>query len=250
VFCARCGRRLVPGESVGALCLDCFLETTRVICVPERVFFDYCKYCGSYRLGHRWLEGGELPEAVQSFVETYFSDTSRIAPCHSVRGLVESYRLVQAEPLTVPSWRTIYRLVYGITLRGVDGEALQEYRVEVRARPTICPLCKDARGGDYNVLLQIRGAPPEALARRLERLFDSSSQVTGSIVDIVELDDGVDILLLDRGGASKILRELRKHYSVKTVVTGEDVGVTSTGRLRRRQVISATLRERRKRGRR
>ncbi len=239
-FCARCGRPLEPGRSVGALCLDCFVETTRLLCVPEKIFFDYCKSCGSIRIGYRWVEGGDLPEAVQRYVEHALAS---VKPCSSI---VSGFSLVSATPLTVPSWRTIYLARYRVALKGVDEEVEQSYRVEVRANPTICPMCKDARGGDYNVLLQIRGAPPAVLAEKLSGLFEASSQVTGSIVDIVEKRNGVDIMLLDRGSASKILRELRKHFKVSVKVTGEDVGVTSNGRLRRRQVISASLRVRRR----
>jgi len=211
-----------------------------LLCVPEKLFFDYCKSCGAVRIGYRWVEGGELPEAVQKYVEQVLAS---VKPCSSD---VAAFALASATPLTVPSWRTIYLVKYRIELKGVDEVVEQSYRVEVRANPTICPMCKDARGGDYNVLLQIRGAPPAVLAEKLSGLFETSSQVTGSIIDIVEKRNGVDIMLLDRGSASKILRELRKHFKVSVKVTGEDVGVTSNGRLRRRQVISASLRVKRR----
>jgi len=244
--CVRCGSPLVRGKSIGVVCLDCFVATHKLLCVPEKVFFDYCKHCGSIRLGYRWLEGGDLGEAVQRYVELYFSSKERVAVCSGFESYVVSFSFEEAVPLTVPSWRTLYRVVFNVLLRDVVEPVKVEYRVEVRARPTICPLCKDARGGDYNVLLQIRGAAPARLARVLENLFNSDSRVVGSIVDIVELSNGADILLLDRGSASRILRELRKVFRVRTRVTGEDVGVTSNGKLRRRQVISAMLSERRK----
>jgi len=246
MLCARCGRPLVRGMHVGAFCLECFLEVNRLLCVPERLVFDYCKYCGSVRIGHRWVEGGELPAALQRFVETYFSDSTRVRPCRGSGDTVTRYWFKEAVPLTAPSWRTMYRVVFGVQLQGVDSPVEQEYRVEVRASPSICPLCKDARGGDYNVLLQLRGVEPAKIAKALEALFNTNGQVVGSIVDIVELRNGADILLLDRGSASKILRELRKRFRVRTKTTGEDVGVTSTGSMRRRQVISALLYERRR----
>ncbi len=238
--CARCGRPLEEGRSVPPLCLECYVETTKLLCVPDRLDFDYCKYCGSMRLGHRWVEGGDLDEASGRYLRLYLEQ--RVTPCVDT---VKGYRLASLTPLTEPSWRTIYSVVYEVELRGVDEPVRQEYRVEVRARPTICPMCKDARGGDYNVLLQLRGAEPSELARALEGLFNRSSQVVGSLVDIVELRNGVDMLLLDRGSASKILRELRKKYRLSVRVTGEDVGTTSTGRLRRRLVISARIKGRR-----
>lgn len=240
-FCPRCGRPLDGGGFEG-LCLDCFLETRRLVCVPEKIVFDYCKQCGSVRLGHRWLPGGEVGEASAVYLEKLLEE--RLRPC---TGLVEELWIEGIEPVTVPSWRTMYRVIVAARLRGYDGVVRQDYLVEVRANPTLCPLCKDARGGEYNVLLQIRGVSPAELAKRLEGLLNTNDQVLGSLVDLVEKRNGVDMFLLDRGSASKIVRELKKHYRVKVRVTGEDVGTTSTGLMRRRTVISVSVSRRARR---
>ena len=237
-ICARCGRVLRSGESVGAFCLGCYLETHRVLCVPEKISFEYCKQCGSIRLGYRWAEGGDLEVASTEFLKWYLVE--KVAPCS---GIVEYYGLESVEPLTVPSWRTIYRAMFKVRLRGVDTEVSVSYDVDVRAKPTICPACKDVRGGDYNVLLQLRGETPQRLATLLSPIIGKSSQIANSIVDIIEYDNGVDFLLLDRGSASKIVRHLKKHYKVRVQSTGEDVGVTSRGKLRRRLVVSVYLEE-------
>ena len=190
-YCARCGKQLIPGSSVGPFCLDCYVEMYKLLCVPEQVSFDYCKYCGAYRLGHRWQSGGELEEAVQLFIEEV---ARNVKPC---RPEVKSFSVESVEPLTQPSWRTIYAIRYSIQIQGVDKPVFQTYRVEVRANPTICPTCKDIRGGEYNVLLQVRGIKPTELARLLRPLLDSSEQIQNSIVDIIEYSNGVDFLLLD-----------------------------------------------------
>jgi nonsense-mediated mRNA decay protein 3 len=235
-YCVVCGRPLVEGEHVGPFCVDCFVKTFKLLCVPERLVFDYCKYCGSYRDGYRWVRGGELSDVVVKYASAVLSS---VRPCRSE---VESYKLVFLEPLTVPSWRTIVLARYAIKLRGVDRDVEQEYRVEVRANPTICPACKDARGGDYSVVVQVRGLPPADVARSLEALLDSDDRVRESIVDIVEYRNGVDLLLLDVGSARRLVKELKKKYIAVTRVSGEDVGVTSTGKLRRRTIISVRIR--------
>lgn len=236
MLCVKCGRRLEPRRSIGALCLECYVEVNKLLCVPERVEFEYCKYCGSIRWGHQWIPGGEVDEASMIFTRRFLEN--RVKPCiNSIR----HYELVDLRPLTVPSWRTVYNAAYSILIEGVDDLVRQEYSLEVYARPTICPSCKNVRGGDYNVLLQIRGITPTELARTLRRLLDSSMQMANSIVDVIEYSNGVDFLLLDKGSATKIMRELRKHYKVNVKITSEDVGVTSRGRLRKRTVISLSL---------
>jgi len=239
-ICVRCGRLLTQHENVGPLCLSCYLETRRVLCVPDRVSFEYCKHCGSIRVGYKWVEGGELDAASSRFLRWYLSE--RVTPCSSD---VAAYSLVSVEPVTTPSWRTIYRVTFSVKLWGIDSTVFVQYSVDVRAKPTICQACKDVRGGDYNVLLQVRGETPKKLAEILSPVIEASSQIMGSIVDIIEYSNGVDFLLLDRGSASKIVRQLKKHYRLKVYSSGEDVGVTSRGRMRRRLVLSVHLEERR-----
>ncbi len=240
-ICARCGRPLEPGKHIGALCLNCFLETTKLLCIEPRLEFDYCKYCGSIRLGHRWVEGGDLEEAIRRFLEWYVRE--HVRPCTSI---VREYRLVNMYAETSPSWRTLYRLAFSFILEGVDEYVEQSYSVTLYVRPTICPMCKDARGRDYNVLVQLRGVEPRRLAARLSTLFSNDSRVVESVIDIVELRNGADIFLSDRGSASRIIKELRKYFNVRVVTTSEDVGISSRGKLRRRLVYSVRLRERRR----
>ncbi len=235
-YCVVCGKPLVEGEHVGPFCLDCYVKTFKLLCVPEKIVFDYCKYCGSFRDGHRWLKGGELGDVVLRYARLALSS---VKPCRSE---VVGYRLEAVEPLTTPSWRTIIAAKYSISVSGVDRDVVQEYRVEVRANPTICPACKDVRGGDYSVVVQVRGANPGEVARAVERLLEENDRVRDSIVDIVEYRNGVDLLMLDVGSARRLVKELKKRYIVVTRVTSEDVGVTSTGRLRRRTIIAVRLR--------
>ena len=234
LFCASCGRPYngtVP--FIGSLCLDCFVKLNRLLCVPEHVKFEYCRFCGAIRLGYKWVEGGELEEAVMKLASAVLS---KVKPCRSE---VKGYRLVELTPVTQPSWLTVVQAVYEVELAGVDTVVRQAYRVRVQAIPSICPSCHMARGGDYNVLVQIRGRITPELAARIGRKLD---ELGGKVIDVVERDNGVDILLEDRSAAARLLREIRKHVKVKVRVTGEDVGVTSTGRLRRRTVISVRIR--------
>jgi nonsense-mediated mRNA decay protein 3 len=235
-YCIICGRPLVDGEHIGPFCVDCFVKNFKLLCVPERIVFDYCKYCGSYRDGYRWVKGGELGEVVVKYASQVLSS---VKPC---RNEVKMYHLKLIEPLTTPSWRTFVLAKYDIVLEGVDRHVEQEYRVEVRANPTICPACKDSRGGDYSVVVQVRGLPPTDVAKSLESLFDSNDRVRDSLIDVIEYRNGVDLLLLDMGSARRLVKELKKKYVVVTRVSGEDVGVTSTGKLRRRTIISVRIR--------
>lgn len=235
--CIRCGRLLEPGEPVyDGMCLECFLEERRLAEVPSRLEFDYCRSCGSFRYGYRWLEPLPLEEASRRFLELYLSE--RLRPAHPA---VEELRVASVEPVYTPSWRSLYRVTVEARLRGLEEPVRQEYLVEVRARPSLCPACRNDRGGDYSVLVQVRGRVTPELVEVLGRVLDSS-RVAPWVVDIVEDRRGVDILLRDRGAASRIVSELSKHFVVDVKRSAETVGITSTGVERRRLTISVRVR--------
>ncbi len=235
--CIRCGRVLGPSDPViDGMCLECFLEERRLADIPRRLEFEYCRSCGSLRYGYRWLEPLPLEEASRRYLELYLSE--RLKPAHPA---VEEVRVVSLEPLHTPSWRTLYRVVVEARLRGVEEPVRQEYIVEVRAIPSLCPACKNDRGGDYNVLVQVRGRMDARLVEVLGRVLDSE-RVAPWVVDVVEEKRGVDILLRDRGAANRIVSELSRHFVVDVKRSAETVGITSTGVERRRLTISVRVR--------
>ncbi len=232
--CILCGRR--TDKLIEGLCPDCYTKTHRLVELPARIEVDYCKYCGSYRYGHRWLPGGDPGEAARRFIERWGSEKPKPAPG------IESYRLVGAEPETTPSWHTVFRLTYEARHRGCDARLTQELRVEVYMRPTICPSCKNFRGGDYDVVLQIR-APASLMGdvyRELNRLA-GDERITSSIIDYSETRRGLDLYMDDRGAATRILSLLRRHFNLRVKRSAETVGTTSTGILRRRTVYSVRV---------
>ncbi len=234
IVCVRCGKPY-DGRTVfiGSLCIDCFLEVNKLLCVPQRIDLPYCKFCGSVRIGFKWMPGGELAEVIPVYTKTVLS---KVKPCMDIVG---SYSLSELTPLTEVSWRTLFLATYEITLRNPEINVKQSYRVEVRAIPTICPSCHMARGGDYNVLMQIRGRMEPELVRALAVKLD---ELGGKVIDVVEQKHGIDLLLEDRSAASRLLKELRKYVrNLRIKYTAEDIGMKSTGRLRRRLVISVRV---------
>ncbi len=236
--CIRCGRRLEPGEPIlDGMCLECFLEEKKLADIPAKLEFEYCKSCGAIRYGHRWLEPSILEEASKRYLELYLGE--RLRPLHP---LVEELRVADIEPLHTPSWRSLYRVVIEARLRGVEKPVRQEYVVEVRAIPSLCPACKNDRGGDYNVVVQVRGRLDNPrLVEVLGRVLDSE-RVAPWVVDVIEDKRGVDILLRDRGAANRIVSELSKHFVLEVKRSAETVGITSTGVERRRLAISVRVR--------
>jgi len=226
VPCPRCGmetRVLVRG-----LCPSCFAEVYGLAGVPERVEVEVCRYCGSVRLGHRWVRVSSFGEAVEAIASYQVSKARPVEP-------LESVEVEGVEYETLPNWTTRIRLQLAGTARGrrLRGGA----SMTVHLRPSICPVCKVRVSGEYDTLLQIRGGDPRTVEALVERLLAETGLWTQA-VDLIRGRDGVDVYFTNTGAARKLARELSKIIpGTLKPVTHETVGVTSRGRRRSRKTL-------------
>ncbi len=231
-ICPRCGRE--TSAVIRGLCPRCFAEVYGVARVPREVRVEACRYCGAVRLGGRWVDsGGTFEGAVDSVVRWLSERLQPVEPLAGVR--VESW-----EALTRPDWSTrILLRLRGWTRGGVEveGEAVTTVRLE----PSICPRCKTRVSGEYEVLVQVRGAP----AGRLSRLVEEAVRRAGvgdAVIEVSESRDGVDAYLTHRGAARRLLKALQRLAPLR--VAGpyrEFVGLTSRGKRRTRDTYVARL---------
>lgn len=218
---------------IRGLCPRCFAEVYGVARVPGEVRVEVCRYCGSVRLGGRWVETDATFEGVLDAVVGWLS--TRLQPVEPLVGV----EVLGWDALTRPNWSTrILLRLRGHTAEGVEVEA--EAPVTVRLKPSICPRCKTRVSGEYAVLVQVRGSRPG-----LRRLVEEAAERAGIIGDVVEVSetrDGVNAYLTHRGAASRLISALKRLAPLR--VSGpyrEYVGVTSRGRRRTRDTYVARL---------
>lgn len=232
LVCARCGReaeRLVRG-----LCPSCFAEVYGVARVPETLHAEVCRYCGSVRIGGRWVPAGSFEAAVQAVVEWWASKARPVEPLRRVR-------LAGVEAGSKPDWLT--RVVLVVEGEGEGGVRVRaRIPVKVQLKPSICPTCKVRVSGEYDTLLQLRGGDPGRLERLALEAVEEAG-VAGDAVDLIKTRDGVDVYFTHRGAASRVVRALKRMGIVDSVGrTDEYVGVTSTGKRRTRKTIVVRVR--------
>ncbi len=205
-FCARCGRGEAPGSPlVGGLCPECFVSTRRLVEVPERIEVVRCRVCGAVR-----TRGGRF---------------SRIDAEDYVRGIVEECvakgRLAEGVERATVS---------GIELReeealvGVVGEAAgtvlrQNLRVRLTVEETTCPECFMRKAGSFGALVQLRPGNPRA-ARLVSRIAGELEGQPG-VVEIKREGDGVDVYVVEKSAAARIVGRLKASYVTRVVSTWE-----------------------------
>ncbi len=238
-FCIRCGR---PNDGktpfIGPLCLDCYVKTEQLVCVPDRIVLPVCKSCFSVRVGYKWMPSSGFNDIIERILPQILS---RARPC---KEKVRELRLVSITPLSTPSWRTVVSVKYALLLDSVDRFIDIEEQIVLQLKPTLCPICKDDRGGEYHVLVQVRGEI-DRVGEVLEKTIEDDPRITNSLLDIIEQQNGFDVYFYDRGAANKFLRRLSHYFTLSVKRSSEEVGVNSRGKTRHRLVISARIQAKR-----
>ncbi|NOZ30641.1 MAG: hypothetical protein GXO68_01650 [Crenarchaeota archaeon] len=224
--CPRCGRQV--DFLVGRVCSSCFAETYGLADIPSTAEATICRYCGSIRIGGRWIHVRSFDEAIGTLAAYLVEKAKPVEP-------IERVVLVSIDYETLPNWSTRVKL----SLKGVyRGRSIQGYQsITVRLRPSICPLCKTRISGEYDTVLQIRGADSEYLEKLVESVL-RKLEIYEQVVDIIPGKNGLDVYFTNAGAARKVAKELAKITGGKiTVPEYEYVGIDSSGRRRTRKTL-------------
>ncbi len=233
--CPRCGRRVET--VIDGLCPQCYAETRGIARLPDRYEVEVCRYCGSIRIGGRWVQVSSFQEAVETVV-AYLLRRARKDP------RFEDVGIARVRYETLPNWRTIVEAA----IRGRAGgvEAVQRTRITVLLRASVCPVCKTRVSGEYDTVLQIRGLRRAGVeSGELEERVIAEAERLGlqrSLVDVISHRDGVDVYFTDQGSARKLAKRLANIYGGRIGrARYESVTVSSTGLSRSRKTITLRL---------
>lgn len=206
MFCVECG---TEGPTYEGLCAKCFTKRHAVVEPPEVLDLPRCKSCGSYRFESGW---------------------SKLE-----RDLAVSRLLKEEIPPRAPFVRVSFTHVardedannFSLTVKALgryeDLEAVRDFRVRVRVKPSLCDPCQKQRSRYYEGILQVRGddrelTPKEMRAvrtfvvARVERPGDPQAFLSR----IEEVHGGLDFYLSTNALGKAIARELCDAFGGRT----------------------------------
>lgn len=230
-FCIYCGAEdSRDNPVVEGVCLNCRIKRREIIKqIKKELRLDFCKVCGSLRMGYKWINTSGFEEALHHIV---FKQISGVAK----PGIgVSSLRIDNYELVTSASWRTVVRVYF----RGVYGNKEFVYPADyiVYLNPTKCPRCKMIESGEFEAVVQIRGVRLKDLERALEITFSRDKRLRQDLVDFIEVRNGVDIYFYNHGAARKLSRRLSSMLGLMVKENYEVAGMKS-GKQRARLYIS------------
>src|SRR3989442_5404210 len=198
MFCVECG---AEGSTYEGLCARDFLKKHPVVAPPGVLDLDRSPSCGSFRLAAGW---------------------SKIARGLPLTGLLrESIR-------KLPPWE---RVTFTHVAREEDSnnlsltvkalgrfealQSVQDFRVRVRIKPTLCDSCQKQRSRYFEGVLQVRGDGRELTPQEVRgvRTFvlarvDRAGDPAAFISRIEEVHGGLDFYLSKNALGKALAREL------------------------------------------
>ncbi len=236
LFCIKCGRTGTP--LIEGMCPKCWLEENRLASIPNTLEVDYCRLCGSIRLHGKWIDTYSMGEAILKVIDAYMKN---IKPSKQI---IEFVRVESVEFITQPSWRTIVKVTISAKVQGLT--LVNDYDVEVRLRPSICPRCIMRRSGDYEALIQIRASKKQlSKLRRIVKIVEKhlTDDVARDIVNVIDNGHRIDVLFFSKGSAHKFVALMKRYGDFIEHKSYEDVGIGKGGSRRKRMIISLHLKE-------
>lgn len=205
-FCARCGREeKADSPLIQGLCAECFVNTRKTVQLPDSIDVVRCKVCGAVKSrGGRFLTVS-LGEHIKNLLEGYVA-----------RGMVaEGVSQASVTKVELQEDEAV------VEVRGVAGGTTlhQVLRIRVVTKGTLCPECYKHKTKSFEAVIQLR--PGNRRASTLVSRLASGLYGHPGVVDVKETRDGVDLYLVEKSAAARIVRSLESRYITKVLSTWE-----------------------------
>jgi len=179
MFCIKCGGPAVAGN----FCEKCFLDREHLFEV-ENFTSSFCPDCKRYE--------PEIKRGIMQSIKT----NNKIKNCSISEKHVGN---------------RIYAKITCIgTINPLKKPVRQEKTILITVHKRKCENCIKISGGYYEAVLQVRGKNKERILRKIEKFVKK-----GDVANIIHLKEGMDIRLVNKNSASKLIKIFRDYFDVK-----------------------------------
>ncbi len=223
-FCPRCGATDRP--FVRGFCVDCFLQTHRLVELPQNPQFSVCRECGKILLEGKWFSFSKekLLGFVQKKIRVLELTDFKIA-------------LDLAANATPAGW-----LAPGTVVGHLDSEFVSwPIQIPVQSKDSLCRDCSLIKADYFEAELQLRFSKKskdlkERLIKKVQghlselRVHDSLAQISG----IGNTPGGVDIKIGSKRAGKLVAERLHREMGGEIKHSYSLAGVDKSGRTRKR----------------
>ncbi len=242
-FCPVCGRKV--DFTIEGLCVECYKKSHPIIERLPEVKVTLCKNCYSYKLGGRW----HVPPPEVTNIEEL---VLYVAKRKILQGIKKGkYEEVEVSLENEREGYTAVLEIKGKSHELIPKSYVEEYRIPLEVKYTLCPACMDLKGKVERAVVQVRAkdrqlTPEEykSIKAVINKAIAKMSKESREALPIkIKGDKYIDITFSSQKAAKRVASELQKSFPFRRKDTLKVIGVSSTGRLRTKLTIRLLLPE-------
>src|SRR3989449_3669143 len=202
MFCVECG---AEGPTYQGLCARCFPKRHPVLRPPDLLDLERCTSCDSFRVGSGWSKG-----------DRELALTALLREAVPVVSPWERVSFTQVAREEDPNNLALTVKAHG---RFEDLQSVQDFRVRMRIKPSLCDSCQKQRGRYFEGTLQVRGDGRELTPQEMRgvRTFvvarvDRAGDPAAFVSRIEEVHGGLDFYLSTNALGKALARELSESF--------------------------------------
>jgi len=221
-FCPKCGSK--NGPFIKGFCKNCFLQDNKLIDFPERLELEKCKRCNKIKLQRTWnaLNSLELIDFIKPKIKSKEFQIQNVEieleelDEKKFNVLIEAKGIIDSAPL----------IVHGI--------------IKLVLVSSICDSCMKISSDYFEAIVQLRFNPESKIKEKVLNEFKkmvSEMQPNDPLSRVVKekkLKNGFDLVLSSNRSAKIASEKIAKKYNIKVVRSFSLVGVTKTGKEKKR----------------
>lgn len=220
-FCPACGKNVSIDDTIGGVCIDCFIKNVDLIECRENDEIVVCKRCGAF-YDAEWKNSVDEEDAVLRYVSSRIKTSNELDE--------------QDIDLTAERMDSNRIRVNGILHGDLKGKTIEKtFSSIVHIKYTVCDSCSRISGGYYESILQIR-ADDRGLNNKeqtdvkkivndyVTRRYEDGDK-RSFITKIDELDEGIDFYLGSKTVSKQICKAIKLKYGGEIQRSSKLVGV-------------------------
>lgn len=207
MFCPECGSS--NKETIGDICIDCFLKNFKPIHIPSNIKVSVCSHCNSKLEKGQWIESNIPTEEI-----IYRTLERNIELDNRVENEIINLEIEQMKGTTAECT---------VEINGqLSGKPIQDIiEVNIQIKNSVCPTCSKRTSGYYEAVIQFRAdnrqLSDEEKEYADEIVFNSLNKQykkdkLAYLTDKLKLKEGIDYYIGSLKSAKKVVTALRKNF--------------------------------------
>ena len=226
MFCVECGEEKPIYKN--GVCIDCYLKSKQFTEGPDVLHLPFCAHCESYKYKNTWIK-----DAVENVIVRLVKNAFKISNELTDVNITPECELIDK---TLECNIIISAMIN-------DNKIVEQHKVKIILKKTVCDVCSKRFGGYHEAILQIRTDERKLSKKELEKIITfvenqvKIMQENGNrglfITDMGKEGNGYDFFLSDKSAAFSIAKKVQEEFGGIIKQSSSNIGMKDSKQIYR-----------------